>query len=162
MKPTGYHYTESGLDNFYLANGYREVESNRGTQVIIDNLEGLHRLIGVTLVNSKMDLSGRELRYLRQEMLMSQLTLAKLLSVSEQAIHRWEKGKTGNVPKPAESLVRLLYREHVKDVDKTDKVGTGIRSALKRLADLEDEMNEAIIAEKSLDNNWSFLEPKAA
>jgi len=36
-----YHYTECGLDNVWLANGYRQ----RGDAVSIENSEGLHEAI---------------------------------------------------------------------------------------------------------------------
>jgi DNA-binding transcriptional regulator YiaG len=136
MTTHGYQYTESGLDNIYLANGYDFVDGPGGRQVKIKNVEGLHALIGRMLVDSKKNLTGKEIRFLRHEMLMSQATLAKLLEVSEQAVARWEKGKTGSVPKPAESLIRLLYREHTS----TEGAPT-IRVHLKRIAELENALD---------------------
>jgi DNA-binding transcriptional regulator YiaG len=82
--------------------------------VRINDIDGLHEAIGRTLITDKKNLSGREIRFLRHEMVMWQAMLAKLLEVSEQTIHRWEKGKA-EVPKPAEALIRLLYREHIKE-----------------------------------------------
>src|SRR5579884_196603 len=125
-----YHYTESGLDNIYLANGYEFVEAPTGRTVRITDIDGLHEAIGKALITGKKNLSGKEIRFLRHEMMMSQAFLAKLLEVGEQTVHRWEKGK-GEVPKPAEALIRLLYREHIKD-----KSVSGIRNHLQRLADL--------------------------
>lgn len=90
---TTYHYTECGLNNIYLVNGYKFIETPRGKSVSINDIDGLHKAIGLLLVTSKKDLSGEEIRFLRLELLMSQNTLAKLLGVSEQAIRRWEKGK---------------------------------------------------------------------
>ena len=49
-------------------------------------------------------------------MLMSQYTLATLLGMTEQAVRRWESGKV-NIPKPSESLLRLLFKEHINDKD---------------------------------------------
>lgn len=132
----GYHYTESGLDYIWLANGYDIEDGPQGRQVKIKNIEGLHAAIGTMLVETKKNLTGKEIRFLRHEMLMSQTTLAKLLEVSEQAVARWEKGKTGSVPKPAESLIRLLYREHVKP-DGTSSVKVDLR----RIAELENAID---------------------
>ena len=95
----------------------------------IHNLDGLHRAIGLFLVTSKKDLSKQEVRFLRDEMLMSQYTLGQLLGVSEQAIRRWEVGRT-EIPKPSEFLLRLLYRDHVND--QSGKIAT----LLKGIADL--------------------------
>ena len=93
-------------------------------------------------------------------MLMSQVTLAKLLEVSEQAINRWENGKTG-VPKPAEALIRLLYCGHIK----TDGPGgeSDIRKRLKRIADLEDEIDMMCTARWDNGSVWQVsLEPLPA
>jgi hypothetical protein len=58
-----------------------------------------------------------------------------LIEVSEQTVHRWEKGKA-EIPKPAEALIRLLYREHIKE-----KGVSSIRRCLERLVDLEDVLD---------------------
>ena len=138
-----YHYKECGLDYIYLAGGFI-------TSMVPG--AGDRRM----LIEDKKNLSGREIRFLRHEMLMSQATLAKLLEVSEQAIHRWEKGKTGQVPKPAEALIRLLYREHIQ-------AGGGIRKKLEKLADLEDATGGArVTARKSRNNKWQLELEKAA
>ena len=78
---------------------------------------------------------------------MSQRTLANLLGVSEQAVHRWEKEKTV-IPKPSELLLRLLYREHVHD-----EAGK-ISKSLKAIADLEDELNNKPIHFKDTSKGW--------
>lgn len=134
-----YHYTECGLSSIYLSNGYKRVKTARGEAISVNDMEGLHKAIGLYIVSSKKDLSGEELRFLRNEMLMSQCTLALLLGVSEQAIRRWERGKI-DLPKPSESLVRLLYREHIHDKD------SGISTMLKRIARMEEEIvNDQVI-----------------
>jgi DNA-binding transcriptional regulator YiaG len=136
-----YHYTESGLDYVYLVGGVEYVDAPQGRQVIIRDIDGLHEVIGDHLVNRKRDLSGKELRFLRHEMLMSQATLAKLLNVTEQTVHRWEAGKT-EVPKPAEALIRLLYKEHSGGNEK-------IKSVLKKIADLEEEIDGRLTLEQT-------------
>lgn len=118
----------------YLLNGFKFIKTSGGTAISINDLDGLHRAIGLHLSTSKKDLSGDDVRFLRHEMLMSQSTLARLLGVSEQAIRRWETGKI-NIPKPPEALLRLLYREHIQDKD--GKIST----VLKKIADLEEEIN---------------------
>ena len=130
-----YHYTECGLDNIYLSNGFKFHDTARAKAVSIHDIDGLHKAIGLYLVTSQKDLSKKEVRFLRDEMLMSQSTLGQLLGVSEQAIRRWESGKTA-IPKPSESLLRLLYREHVNNQNGK------IASLLKGIADLEDKRND--------------------
>jgi DNA-binding transcriptional regulator YiaG len=156
--PKGHHYTESGLDYIYLVSGYRIVDGDRGRrQLVIEDIDGLHIALGKMLISNKKNLSGREIRFLRQEMLMSQVTLAKLLEVSEQAINRWENGKSG-VPKPAEALIRLLYREHIKDPED----GSEIRKSLKRIADLEDQLDGDVTASKEGHSVWQLDHKLAA
>ena len=142
-----YHYTECGLNNIYLVNGYNIIETKRGKAVSINDVDGLHRVIGMFLVSLKKDLSGEEIRFLRHEMLMSQNTLAHLLGVSEQTVRRWENGKI-NIPKPSESLLRLLYREKINT--KNGKVST----ILKEIANLEDKINDKEIVFKDTLKGW--------
>lgn len=129
-----YHYTECGLENIYLSNGFAFSETQRGKAVSIHDMDGLHKAIGLFLVTSKKDLSKKEIRFLRDEMLMSQYTLGKLLGVSEQTVHRWESGKSA-IPKPSEYLLRILYREKVHN--DSGKISV----LLKEIADLEDQIN---------------------
>ncbi len=147
MDHSFYQYKECGLDNIYLANGYKIIKTDRGEAVSIHDLDGLHRAIGMHLVSLKKDLSGDELRFLRHEMLMSQNILASLLGVSEQAIRRWENGKT-NIPKSSESLVRLLYAE--KTVNQHGKIS----EILKKIANLEDQLNSNTILFKDTPKGW--------
>ena len=147
MKKKTYHYTECGLENIYLANGFNCMQTPRGKAVSINDLDGLHKAIGLHLVISKKDLTGQEIRFLRHEMLMSQNTLAQLLGVSAQAVHRWEKGKT-SMPKPSECLLRLLYREHVNNQN------SKISRTLKEIAHLEDKMNDKPILFKDTPRGW--------
>lgn len=147
-----YHYTECGLDNIWLVNGYEFVDLPSGKHLKIGDIEGLHREIGRILTESKKDLTGREIRFLRQEMLLSQASLAKLLERTEQTVLRWEKSKC-NIPKSAESLIRLLYREHIHD-----NSGINIKSKLEKLADLEDAIStcQKITATRSQNNEWQL------
>jgi len=148
-----YHYTECGLENVFLSGGVDFFDGPRGKQITIRDLEGLHAAIGRFLVNEKKHLSGRELRFLRHEMVMSQSLLATLLDVAEQTVHRWETGKT-EVPKPAEALVRMLYNEHLGNNET-------VKAALKRIAALEDEMDRKGLTLIEGGNGWQ-PEPKKA
>lgn len=146
-----YHYTESGLDNVWLANGYEFVDLPSGKHLKIKDIDGLHREIGRKLTENKKNLTGKEIRFLRQEMLLSQTSLAKLLDITEQTVHRWEKNKS-EIPKPAESLIRFLYREHIHD-----NAGTNIRKKLEDLADLEDAASgQNLTARRSKNRDWQL------
>jgi DNA-binding transcriptional regulator YiaG len=149
MTAKDYHYTECGLDFVYLADGFEVADSPRGRHVAIKDIDGLHRLIGKLLVDHRKTLSGKEIRFLRHEMLMSQATLARLLGVSEQAIHRWERGKTERVPEPADALIRLLYREHIQESRK-------VRASLAKIAEIEDETDDVLTLRRTSKRQWSM------
>ena len=128
-----YHYVECGLDDVHLMNGFERFTSVRGTSIAIRDVDALHRAIGEGLCQKKK-LNGKEIRFLRREMLMSQTTLARLFDVKEQTVHRWETEKTG-IPKAAEALVRFLYTEQ------TNRTQGTLRESLEKIADLEDEID---------------------
>jgi DNA-binding transcriptional regulator YiaG len=142
-----YHYTECGLSNVYLRNGFNTIETPQGEAVSIHNISGLHRAIGKIIISTQKDFSGDEIRFLRHEMLMSQGTLSTLLGMSEQEICRWEQGKV-KIPKPSESLLRLIYREHCNDQNGK------IVSTLKEIANLESKIKDIQIVFKDTKKGW--------
>lgn len=130
-----YHYIESGLDSVYLVNGYEIVETAGGRSIVIQDLDGLHQAIGRILATEKKRLNGKEVRFLRTEMLLSQSVLARLLQVDEQTVARWEKDRYG-ISGPADATLRLLYLEHIGGNEK-------ISDLLRDIADLEDDIDRA-------------------
>jgi DNA-binding transcriptional regulator YiaG len=102
-----YHYTESGLRNVYLSNGYEEVETDYGVATRIINAEGLHTAIASQLIVQPF-LSGREFRFLRVQMDMTQRQVGEYLGVGPQSVAMWEKA--GRVPRKADQMIRALYR----------------------------------------------------
>ena len=107
-----YHYTESGLRNVWLSNGYRIEKTAYGKGVVFENIPSLHRAIGKHIVTTSPRLTGPEVRFLRSEMELSQAALAGLFGNDAQTVALWEKGKV-KVPKWADRLLRAFYREHV-------------------------------------------------
>ena len=130
MNVERYHYLECGLDDVYLVNGFERFETPRGTSIAIKEIDTLHQVIGEHLCRHKKELSGKEIRFLRREMLMSQAVLAEFLDVKEQTVHRWETEKV-SMPRASEWLIRLMYMNEVPSV----------RDRLKRIADLDDEID---------------------
>jgi putative transcriptional regulator len=125
-----YHYTESGLDNIYLLNGFKIHRTPYGKGVSIENTAGLHRMIGRWLVDLPNPLNGAELRFLRLEMDLSQARLAAIIGSTEQSVRRWEKARLQPVQGPADRIVRALYNEYVG--------GDGsLRRMVDRLAELD-------------------------
>lgn len=118
-QPSPYHYTECGLDNVYLLNGY-ECEDYGGEEYVsVKAVEQLHNAIGLYLVSQRKALSGSEIRFLRKEMDLTQGDLADLLGTSDQSVARWEKEQS-QIQSAAHTLLRLIYISHAKgeiDVD---------------------------------------------
>lgn len=129
-----YHYTESGLDNVFLVDGFEYRNSPSGRTLFIQNIDGLHNAIGRTLIESPYPLSGPEFRFLRTELLLSQRNLGKLLGVRELTVARWEKEETP-ITRSSDGLVRCLFAEHIGTKSSLSKL-------LERIADLEDELDD--------------------
>ena len=106
-----HRYTESGLDNVVLTNGYTVHKTAYGMGVSIQDTAGLHRTIGKWLISLPKLLNGAELRFLRIEMDMTQKNLARILGTTEQTLRLWEKNRRKAVPGAANHLLRALYEE---------------------------------------------------
>ncbi len=145
MSTSEYHYTESGLDSVYLVNGYEIVERPQGKKIIIPDIDGLHKAIGRLLATEKKRLSGKDIRFLRTEMLMSQSVLAQLLQVDEQTVARWEKGRS-RIPGNASVMLRVMYLEHIGDNER-------ISDLLRKIADIEDRIDRRLSLEET-NGSW--------
>jgi DNA-binding transcriptional regulator YiaG len=108
---TPYHYTASGLANIFLLNGVTETTTGYGPMVHIDNINGLHRAIGLHIAEKPEPIIGTEFRFLRRQLALTQEALANRMHVSDQTIANYEKGKTGLGP--ADPFLRALYLVHV-------------------------------------------------
>eukprot|EP01037_Dinobryon_pediforme_P006373 gene6373-6440_t len=115
-----YRYTESGLDNVIIRD-VSFIKDDAGEQVVtIHNIAGLHRAIATAIVMKPVSMSGRELRFLRTEMGMTQAELAAIVHREPLAISRWERGEVEQIDTNAETLIRLHAREALElDVDAT-------------------------------------------
>ena len=103
-----YHYTDGGLRNVWLANGFEIKKTPFGDAVTFNDSDGLTQAICQALAAKIGVLTGVELRYIRSAgMRLSQPVLGKLMGIDGQSIARWEK--SGKVPRWADKLVRLLY-----------------------------------------------------
>jgi len=147
MRPRGdmtkntYHYRECGLDHVYLLNGFAYRETRYGRALNIQDLDGLHRAIGIHLARGKRALTGAELRYFRIELGLSQTMLGMLLGKSGQTVARWERGQS-RIDAMADRVVRLLYIQQIGG-------NADIRSALQELAELNDLAEEEICFEET-------------
>src|ERR1700734_2391307 len=89
-----YRYTDGGLDNVMIE-GVNFVADDAGEEcVLIPNVNGLHKTIGHGIVARRGSMSGRELRFIRTEMGMTQAQLAEMLHREPLAVSRWERGES--------------------------------------------------------------------
>jgi DNA-binding transcriptional regulator YiaG len=141
-----YHYTDSGLDNVFLENGYTLHKTPYGEGVSIKDTDGLHRLIGEWLVSNAKRLNGAELKFLRLQMDCTQRNLAGMLGADEQALRRWEKHRTKPINGSADRLLRGLYTEYAG--------GDGtIRAIVERLCEL-DQVEETKVRLREDHDHW--------
>ena len=74
-----YHYTQCGLENVYLHDGY-ELDVVDGQEYVrVASVESLWKTIGISLALDKKELSPAEIRFLRNHMGLTQEELAKKL-----------------------------------------------------------------------------------
>jgi len=130
-----YHYTECGLSNVWLRNGF-SIKNYGGQQAVaISDADQLHQVIGRALAN-KPYLRATELRFLRKELGLSQARLAALLGSTEQTVSLWER--KGRIPKGHDRLIRLLY---IEKIDGNVK----IQQMIDRLIDMDRKDAEKLV-----------------
>lgn len=138
-----YHYTEVGLQNVWLANGYHVRKTSYGKAVSIEDADGLHKAIGRMLAR-KSHLTGAEFRFLRKELDLSQNRLAVLLGTTEQTVALWEK--RGKIPTTADRMFRAIYTE-------TMEGNVKLREMIERAADL-DRKTEPRMVFQDTEKGW--------
>ena len=135
-----YHFTDGGLRNVWLVNGYTEHDTPYGPGVSIHDADGLAAAICSALTRKPAPLTGAELRYVRAAgMLMSQPALGKLIGADGQSVARWEK--SGRLPRWADKLVRLVYLAHAEG-------SVPIRRAVERNNTVERIVGQRIVVEE--------------
>ncbi len=132
-----YHYTESGLQNVYLNNGYKSRATDGGDAIAIIDADGLHEAIGRRIA-SKGNMTGAEFRFLRKELDLSQPRFANWIGVSVESVSLWER--RGRIPKSACRFMQAIYLEKV---DGNVKVA----ELIERLADLDRESDDRMVFE---------------
>ncbi len=100
-----YHYTECGLDNVIINGAAFIKDDNDDETISIPYINGLHRAIAQSIVTQKGSMTGKELRFLRTELGMTQAQMAELVHHKPLSINRWENGKV-SIDGNAEVLIR--------------------------------------------------------
>lgn len=132
-----YHYKECGLDNVWLENGFVAKSTAYGKAVAIDDAVGLNKVLALDLTKKKGRVTGKELRFMRVVLGMSQEGLGKCVGASEQSVSLWER--TGKVPQSTDSIVRMLVSEKLNGNSKVSDV-------IERINTVERICNQRIVA----------------
>ena len=129
-----YQYTECGLDNVFIE-GMNVVEDHAGEETVTIPAVGLlHQVIAEGIVSLPSKMSGKELRFLRTEMGMTQEQLAEILKIKSLTVSRWEREESP-IQDAAEMLIRIMAVQRLQldvemDVDDvSDKVTLSVRSS---------------------------------
>ncbi|PCI04627.1 MAG: hypothetical protein COB78_10060 [Hyphomicrobiales bacterium] len=144
---TIYHYKGCGLDDVYLKSGYEIEETSYGKGVRLKNLDALHIQIGLYLVKFRKSLSGKEIRFLRHQIDLTQSELARFFGCNVQQVARYEKNEN-KLTGPADRLLRIIYEEHAKQ--------EGSARALLELLDSMDDTENNNIVLADVDGEWRY------
>jgi DNA-binding transcriptional regulator YiaG len=139
-----YHYTECGLDNVWLENGYTVRKTAYGEATSVIDVDGLLKALALSLTKKKGRLTGKELRFMRTCMCLSQGRLGKLVGSSENAVSLWERH--GKVPKTEDAVVRMLVLEKYAGDGNMEK-------ALELANDVDRMVNQRLVA-KARAHEW--------
>lgn len=105
-----HHYKESGLNNIYLEGIDTFTCPSCGESFSsIPAMPKLHSLIGDVLTKKKGRLAGKEIRFLRKNARISAKDFAKLISIDNTTLSKWENDSQ-RISKQNDKLIRLVYR----------------------------------------------------
>lgn len=147
-----YHYTECGLNNVWLKNGYTTIETPYGIGTSIDDVDGLHRSIALGLIKKKGNIDGSELRFLRVILKLTQSELGKLLGTTDQTVSLWERNNS--ITPSADVVIRLLVAEKLKVDSKPSHIAAVVNAvqAIKEIIiAIERKKNWGAILKKETD-----------
>lgn len=139
------HYTACGLDDVYLTSGYEIEETPYGNGVSVKKLEDLHKAIGLFLITNKKLFNGKEIRFLRHQMDLTQAELARLFGCDSQQVARYEKGDC-RISASSDRLLRLLFREHLKQT-------IAVRELLSSVDEMDEPAASKMVFERS-NSGW--------
>jgi DNA-binding transcriptional regulator YiaG len=154
------HYRECGLDNIFLLNGFHHEVVDGEEYVTVEDMDGLWKAIGLHLVARRKTFSPQEIRFLRNQMDMTQAELGSILRVTDQTVARWEKGEVG-IPGPADFALRTAFLLSPVAQPEGKKIVEELLPLIRRLAET-DEVTPASVVFSHKAKKWKEREPVAA
>jgi DNA-binding transcriptional regulator YiaG len=108
-----YRYDECGLDNVILKD-MPVCTADDGEEVVtIRNVNLLHKILAAQVAAKPTGLVGKEIKFLRTEMEMTQAELGSMVGRDAQTVGRWERGETA-IEQAHEMILRAAAMEHTK------------------------------------------------
>lgn len=141
-----YQYSESGLDNVWLTNGFDHQEYDGEVFTRVRDPDALHRAIAKNLIQRQGTLDGKELRFVRKEMDITQAELARLMDVTSQTVARWEKDEVA-IPRTTDLLLRAFMLCHLQG-------SVDVCALAERLSAADQTFNAEIINLTHEDGAW--------
>ena len=141
-----YHYTESGLDNVWLVSGVDYEEYDGEVYTRIHDMDLLHRAISYRLTKQAASLEGKEIRFLRKELNVTQAELAKLLGLKSLTVARWEKNEV-RIPRAADLLLRAFTLCHLDG-------SVNVCEMAEMLSNTDEPQQEQPMTMSHADGNW--------
>jgi DNA-binding transcriptional regulator YiaG len=154
------HYRQCGLDNVFLLNGFDRETMDGEEHITIHSLDGLWKAIGLHIVLRQKTLAPQEVRFLRQQMDLTQAELAKMLRVTDQTVARWEKGDTA-VNGTADFALRTAFLLSPTSQPEGKKILEELLQHIQQLTDTdEDRAAKTVFARKG--RQWKEVRSRAA
>lgn len=76
-------------------------------EVVIPDVEGLHRAIAASVISKPARLTSAEVRFLRKHIGLSQADFAAQMGTAHETVSRWETGKS-EIGTQADKLLRMI------------------------------------------------------
>jgi DNA-binding transcriptional regulator YiaG len=155
LKGDLFHYTQSGLDDVWLADGVQREETDYGSGFRIERANELHEAIARSIINDSRPLRGQEARFLRVLLNLSQEAMAKALGVDRATIIRWERARARPLGTIQDIAVRTTYAARSNGDDFVLKV-------IKELQNADEKAHGAAYRQVFETSNQGWREKRAA
>lgn len=103
-------YPHFAFPNIFLENGYSNIETEYGPARQYENEEALEQAIRHLVLRKASALNGRDLKFLRRGLCLSQGEFGKFLGRDGQTVARWEKSNKP-LPRYADIAIRVRFAE---------------------------------------------------
>jgi transcriptional regulator with XRE-family HTH domain len=127
-----FHFVDSGLDNIYLIGIKYFVDGEGNISAEIPAGKQLMRLIARDIVTSPLDLTGKEIRFLRKRLGKKAIEYCTYLGFSPETLSRIENGKQA-ISIQSQKLARLSYCAFSEDPELIDCARTVLQSILEEI-----------------------------